>query len=152
MRGRRSASSSSAIQFAEDDNEQLEVRLIRVEEVMAARWPRRLFLRWRLAREIRASVAGYPDSYIPRGDFEGRRLEAGGHSTADARARRHAIWDERRRAREEDFRRDKANLARMAVERGLLDEAALAEFLRWLADEHRQDGEGGADPGEGFLP
>ena len=47
----------------------LENRVVRLEEIIAARWPRSWLLRRRLAREIRASVAGYADSFIPRREF-----------------------------------------------------------------------------------
>ena len=50
----------------------LETRVVAMEEVMAARWPRRLLLRSRLARELRASVAGY--GWVP-GGFRGRRTQ-----------------------------------------------------------------------------
>lgn len=50
----------------------LENRIISLEEIVAARWPRRALLRRRLARELRASVAGYTDDHILRGDFRGR--------------------------------------------------------------------------------
>jgi hypothetical protein len=51
----------------------LEDRVIRIEELIAARWWRRLGLRRRLARELRACVAGYGD-WMPRG-FRVRRSE-----------------------------------------------------------------------------
>lgn len=57
------------------EDEHLENRVIRIEEIIAARWPRSWLLRRRLAKEIRASVAGYDDDYIPRGDFRARRSE-----------------------------------------------------------------------------
>lgn len=56
-------------------HDELELRVVRIEECIAARWPRRWLLFWRLAREIRASVAGYPTDLIPRDDFYGRRLQ-----------------------------------------------------------------------------
>jgi hypothetical protein len=67
----------------------LENRVIRLEEIIAARWPRSLFLRWRLARELRASVATWDPEYIPRGDFRGRRLEAVTQQAMD-------MWDRER--------------------------------------------------------
>jgi hypothetical protein len=84
-----------AEEFAATAAEQLEYRIIRIEEVIAARWPRSLFLRWRLAREIRASVAQWNPAYIPRGDFAGRRFEAAGQATREAVERRHRAWRER---------------------------------------------------------
>jgi hypothetical protein len=53
----------------------LEDRVARIEECIAARWPRRWLLWRRLRREIRASAATWPDEYIPRKDFLGRRGE-----------------------------------------------------------------------------
>jgi len=50
----------------------LESRVVAMEEVMAARWPRRLLLQWRLGRELRASVAGY--GWVS-GGFRGRRTQ-----------------------------------------------------------------------------
>jgi hypothetical protein len=60
----------------------LERRVIRLEEIIAARWPRSMFLRRRLAREVRASVAAWDEAYIPRGDFYARRLEAAGQEAS----------------------------------------------------------------------
>lgn len=53
--------------------EQLERRVLAIEEVIAARWPRRILVRRRLARDIRASVAGY--AWVGD-DFESRRVQA----------------------------------------------------------------------------
>lgn len=53
--------------------EQLERRVTALEEITAARWPRSIAVRWRLARDLRASVAGYCEA-CP--DFESRRLQA----------------------------------------------------------------------------
>ena len=50
----------------------LESRVVALEEVMAARWPRRLLLRWRMGRELRSSVAGY--DWVA-GGFRGRRTQ-----------------------------------------------------------------------------
>jgi hypothetical protein len=113
-----------SIEFHGDDHGQLEDRVIRLEEIVAARWPRSVLLRWRLAREVRASVAGYDDAYVPRGDFYGRRLQWAGDSIIASLSRRHRIWDERRRQR--------------------------AEAARELDEQAGEDGS--ADPGEGFLP
>lgn len=90
-----------SIEFDADDAGQLEDRVIRLEEITAARWPRSMFLRWRLAREIRASVAGYDDSYIPRGDFYGRRRQWSGDALVTGSTPRHLASAERRRQREE---------------------------------------------------
>lgn len=51
-------------------------RVERMEEIIAARWPRSWLLRRRLAREIRASVGIWDDDFIPRGDFHARRVES----------------------------------------------------------------------------
>lgn len=58
--------------FAMEQDAMLERRITELEEVEAARWPRRILVRWRLARQLRASVATY-------GDWAGR-------SWADKRA------------------------------------------------------------------
>ncbi|WP_300604774.1 hypothetical protein [Trebonia sp.] len=57
-----------------------EERLTRIEELIAASWPRSMMLRRRLRRELRASVAGY-DSMEP--GFRRRRLEAAGEEVLD---------------------------------------------------------------------
>ena len=77
-----------AVQFARDTVRAIEMsdefahvdelRLTRIEEVIAARWPRRWLLLRRLRREIRASVAGYPQDVAPRRDFTARRIEWAG--------------------------------------------------------------------------
>ncbi len=46
------AESAMTDQLAED----LELQVVAIEEVIAARWPRRILVRWRLARDLRASV------------------------------------------------------------------------------------------------
>jgi hypothetical protein len=97
-----------AIETGDDGDAVIEDRVIRIEEVIAARWPRRWILRWRLAREIRASVAGYADSFIPRGDFYGRRLQFGSEVAVAERQRRQRISDERRRQRDEAAQQDDA--------------------------------------------
>lgn len=79
-----------AIEWSDDDAEELENRVIRLEEIVAARWPRSLVLRWRLAREIRASVAAVSDEIAPRGDFRGRRVEASVQRVALRRQQRAA--------------------------------------------------------------
>lgn len=111
-----------AIESGDDDNHVDQVRLIRLEEIVAARWPRRWLLRRRLAREIRASVATQDDDFIPKNDFYARRLEWAGQQAMDVRRGRR----ERRAERQAE-------------------------------DDAQQPGEsgpqdGGADPGEGFLP
>ena len=40
--------------------EHLEERVAQLEEVAASRWPRRWLLRWRLGRQLRASVRNFP--------------------------------------------------------------------------------------------
>jgi hypothetical protein len=75
-----------AVEFGDRYAEDLEERVIRLEEIVAARWPRSWLLRRRLARELRASVSGYDD--MPPG-FRARRLEAVGDQVLfDARERR----------------------------------------------------------------
>jgi hypothetical protein len=111
-----------AIESGDDDDHIDQLRLIRLEEIVAARWPRSLFLRWRLAREIRASVATWDDRYIPRGDFAGRRMEWAGQQG-------HALRADRRRRQAERQAEDDARTA-----------------------QEQPPAEGGADPGEGFLP
>ena len=83
-------------EFGDETSEQLEDRLTRIEEVIAARWPRSIVVRHRLAAEIRASVAPYPDSFIPRRDFTGRRFQAASETSTLARQRRIARLDARR--------------------------------------------------------
>ena len=53
----------------------LEDRVTAIEELLAARWPRRLLLRRRLARELRAVSAAYADA-AP--GFRGRRVQEAG--------------------------------------------------------------------------
>lgn len=61
----------------------LENRIVRLEEVAAARWPRRLLLARRLRRELRASVR-----YVPGDTFTDRRGEAVGSEWGAAEGRR----------------------------------------------------------------
>jgi hypothetical protein len=65
------ATESTVIELLVTDelSELLEMRIAALEEVMAARWPRRLVLAGRLRRRLRASVAGYT------GDFFASRAE-----------------------------------------------------------------------------
>lgn len=51
--------------------EQLERRVAAIEEVIAARWPRRLVLAGRLRRRLRASMVGYDGP-----DFSARHAQA----------------------------------------------------------------------------
>jgi hypothetical protein len=53
--------------------EHLEHRVIALEEIVAARWPRRVRLRVRLARQLRASV-----EHFDGGTWTERRIEATG--------------------------------------------------------------------------
>jgi len=79
-----------SIEYGDAMSSVLEERVIRLEEIVAARWPRRRLLRRRLAREIRASVATWDASFIPRGDFVARRYEAVAQMTSRLpEARRH---------------------------------------------------------------
>ncbi len=73
--------------FSDAAESMLEARIIRLEEITAARWPRRAFLRRRLARELRASAREH--AYAGRG-FRKRRLEAGGELIEQASHRRSA--------------------------------------------------------------
>lgn len=59
--------------FADRAESMLEARIIAIEEVIAARWPRRVILRRRLGRQLRASARAH--AYAGRG-FRARRLEA----------------------------------------------------------------------------
>ena len=61
------------IDFSDAAQSELEGRVIAVEEVLAARWPRRVFLRRRLARQLRASARAH--AYAGR-SFRARRGEA----------------------------------------------------------------------------
>lgn len=76
----------------------LDNRVIRIEEIIAARWPRSLFLRRRLARELRASVARYP--YEPF-DFRERRAQAVGEQLDAEEAARRERWEAHLRQRDE---------------------------------------------------
>ena len=111
-----------AIESGDEDDHVDQLRLIRIEECIAARWPRRWLLWSRLRREIRASVATWDDDFIPRGDFLGRRLEWAAQQSMDLRASRRG-----RRA-----------------ERQAEDDAETGQ--------EQPPAEGGARPDEGFLP
>jgi len=74
----------------------LERRVIRLEEIVAARWPRRWFLRRKLAREIRASVAIWDPGYIDPGNFHGRRISWASDQADE-------ILDRQARAREQGW-------------------------------------------------
>lgn len=65
-----------AIEYGDAMSSVLEGRVIRLEEIVAARWPRSWLLRRRLARELRASAATWDPRYIPLSDFRARRHEA----------------------------------------------------------------------------
>lgn len=90
-----------SIEFGDDDAELLEDRVMRLEEIIAARWPRSWLLRRRLAREIRASVAGYPAEVYPRGDFRGRRVQWASEQVTLTRQGRQRRWEEHLRQRDE---------------------------------------------------
>lgn len=85
----------ASIEFGDDDAELLEERVMRLEEIIAARWPRSWLLRRRLAREIRASVARRADDYA-RGDFRGRRGQWHAEQVSVARRDRERRWAEQR--------------------------------------------------------
>lgn len=63
----------SAINSTDEQAEITELRVIALEEVLAARWPRRIVVRRRLIRDLRASVRGY--GWVGP-DFESRRIQA----------------------------------------------------------------------------
>jgi hypothetical protein len=77
---------SSMTDEALDD---LMFRVIQLEEVLAARWPRSILVRGRLARAIRRSVREIDGS-----DFTGKRLNVIGTGWRD----RVPSWDTRRAA------------------------------------------------------
>lgn len=112
-----------AAEMDDDDNQVDQLRLVRLEEITAAYWPRSMILRWRLRREIRASVATWDDDYIARGDFTGRRLEWAMQQGMLLRQDRQERLDKHRAKR-------------------------LAEQLA----ESEQPADDDADPGAGFLP
>lgn len=65
--------------FRESDmnDEMAEIEAIRVtqlEEIIAARWPRSILVRYRLARDIRASVRHVQGVYVHRQEDRGDRL------------------------------------------------------------------------------
>jgi hypothetical protein len=59
--------------WSDETEGMLERRIARLEEIQAARWPRRILVRRRLARDLRASVAGY--AWID-GDWADRRAQS----------------------------------------------------------------------------
>jgi hypothetical protein len=59
--------------FTDDQAGMLERRIARLEEIVASRWPRRIWVRARLGRDLRASVAGH--SWAGPG-FTDRRAQA----------------------------------------------------------------------------
>ena len=70
-----------AIEFSDECADVLERQVVRIEEVIAARWPRRWLLLRRLRREIRASVRTWRPEHIPPGDFTARRIEWAGQQS-----------------------------------------------------------------------
>lgn len=103
----------------------LERRVIRIEEIIAARWPRSWLLRRRLAREIRASVATWDPEYIPRENFYSRRFEAAAQEA-------HDILNRQERAAAAGWPEPGGSQAARAVQ------------------DSPETGSG--EPGEGFLP
>lgn len=71
----------------DEELDAMEERVIALEEIFAARWPRSWLLRWRYARELRASVAGY--EWVGPG-FRDRRIEALGNLRAISQEKRKA--------------------------------------------------------------
>ena len=61
------------IEWSMAQDSMLERRIARLEEIQAARWPRRILVRRRIARDLRASVAGYAWT---GGDWADRRSQA----------------------------------------------------------------------------
>jgi hypothetical protein len=80
-----------------------ENRVIRLEEIIAARWPRSWLLRRRLARELRASVARYPEDLIPRGDFQAGRIQAVSEQLHLEKMERDRRWEEYRQQRDAEL-------------------------------------------------
>lgn len=112
-----------AVEYGDAIASVLEDRVIRLEEITAARWPRRWLLRRRLAREIRASVATWDPEFIPEGDFIGRRYEAVTQMANERpEARRHHPGQTK----------------------------GWQKHTGWDSAETAPEGD--ADPGEGFLP
>lgn len=66
-----------AVEWDGHEQDVLRQQVLRIEECVAARWPRRWLLWARLRREIRAAVAAFGDDFAPRGDFAARRSEWG---------------------------------------------------------------------------
>lgn len=77
----------AASDFSDSAEAMLESRIIALEELLAARWPRRAVLRRRLARQLRASARAH--AHAGR-SFRARRLEAGGELIDQASHRRSA--------------------------------------------------------------
>ena len=91
-----------SIEYGDAMDDVLEQRVMRIEECVAARWPRRWLLWARLRREIRASVATWDDAYIPRGDFLARRMETVGQMAAEQFRKRYRPGEQRGRHAAED--------------------------------------------------
>jgi hypothetical protein len=71
--GSFAAATHYSIEMTDFGVDALEDRVSAIEEVLAARWPRRVFLRRRLARQLRASDATFAWA---GSDFRTRRAEA----------------------------------------------------------------------------
>lgn len=114
-----------SVEFGDAIAEVLEERVTLIEECIAAPWYRRWLLWRRLRREIRASVATWPGEYIPRDDFRGRRWEWAAYTAG--------------------VRYDRT---------GWKPEFGPGDQPRQDAPEDGsgQPGEGGQEPGAGFLP
>lgn len=72
-----------AINWGDETTSSLELRLIVLEELVAARWPRSAFLRHRLARRLRKSTAAY--AYAGGGFTERRSEQVGMEFICDLR-------------------------------------------------------------------
>ena len=116
-----------AIEHDDDIRHVNEMRLLAIEEAIAARWPRRWLLWARLRRELRALAATWDPAYIPRGDFRGRRSE-----WADQESGR--LQDRRRRGRQPEETQTRG----------------WENHTGW--DPPAAPAGDAPDPGEGFLP
>jgi hypothetical protein len=65
-------------EWSDESLDELQFRLLALEEIICARWPRRILVRYRLARRIRASVREIGGS-----DFTAKRLNSIGTGWRD---------------------------------------------------------------------
>lgn len=64
-----------AVEWSGHEADVIRDQVLRIEECVAAPWPRRWLLWSRLRRELRASVATFDDDHIARDNFTWRRSE-----------------------------------------------------------------------------